>query len=218
MKKQYYTIATMIQNFGILFENLKNNAEIAREMAEYGYGETEIAVGKALYDKAITLHQTNLRETKEETESYADFDKKFNDVLSVFMKDRKKGKIVFKDQEANLRTLRLKALTSKSIASLMEDMKNFYNVLDQDETLRTAISRLKVDETHIKSQLNAVLQAEKAYAVYQNEKGESQQATKNKDAAFSELEKWVRELYSVAKIALEDKPQLLESIAKSVRG
>ncbi|ATA90392.1 hypothetical protein [Capnocytophaga stomatis] len=217
MRKHYYTIAGMIQNFGILFENLKNNAEIAQEMAEYGYGETEIAQGKALYDKAIELHQANLKETKEETESYADFDKKFNSVLSVFMKDRKKGKIVFKDQEANLRTLRLKALPSKSIASLMEEMKNFYNVLDQDEALRQAISRLKVDESHIKSQLEGIVQAEKAYAAYQNEKGEAQQATKNKDAAFSELEKWVRELYSVAKIALEDKPQLLESIAKSVR-
>ncbi|MFK8265901.1 hypothetical protein [Capnocytophaga cynodegmi] len=218
MRKNYYTIAGMIQNFGILFENLKNNAEISREMAEYGYGEEEIAQGKALYDKAIQLHQTNLKETKEETESYADFDQKFNSVLSIFMKDRKKGKIVFKDQDAHLRTLRLKALPSKSIASLMEEMKNFYNVLDQDETLRQAISRLKVDEAHIKSQLGGIVQAEKAYAVYQNEKGETQQATKNKDAAFSELEKWVRELYSVAKIALEDKPQLLESIIKSVRG
>ncbi|MFK8274105.1 hypothetical protein ACI76Y_00305 [Capnocytophaga cynodegmi] len=218
MRKNYYTIAGMIQNFGILFENLKNNSEIAREMAEYGYGEEEIAQGKALYDKAIQLHQTNLKETKEETESYADFDQKFNSVLSIFMKDRKKGKIVFKDQDTHLRTLRLKALPSKSIASLMEEMKNFYNVLDQDETLRQAISRLKVDEAHIKSQLGGIVQAEKAYAVYQNEKGETQQATKNKDAAFSELEKWVRELYSVAKIALEDKPQLLESIVKSVRG
>ncbi|MDO5104745.1 hypothetical protein [Capnocytophaga sp.] len=218
MKKQFYTFAIMMQNFGILFENLKNNAEIAREMAEYGYGDTEVEAGKALYDKVVALHRSNQMSSKNETDTYADFDKKYKAVTSVFMKDRKKGKIAFQDDEPNLRTLRLKALESKSIAALVEDMKHFYGTLDQDETLRDALLSLKIDGQHVKSQLEAVLQAEKAYAVYQNAKGESQQATKDKNQAVTELEKWARKMYNVAKIALENKPQLLESLAKLVRG
>lgn len=49
------------------------------------------------------------------------------------------------------------------------------------------------------------------------EKGESQDATKLKDTAFGELDDWMREFYAVAKIALEDNPQLLESLEKFVR-
>lgn len=48
-------------------------------------------------------------------------------------------------------------------------------------------------------------------------RGENQQATKDKDKAFADLEKWVSEFYSIARIALEDKPQLLESLKKFVR-
>jgi len=49
------------------------------------------------------------------------------------------------------------------------------------------------------------------------EVGESQDATKIKDAAFVKMDDWMSEFYAVAKIALEDNPQLLESLGKLVR-
>ena len=52
---------------------------------------------------------------------------------------------------------------------------------------------------------------------YNKEKGESQDATKAKDAAFAKIADWMREFYAVAKIALDDRPQLLESIGKWMR-
>jgi hypothetical protein len=54
-------------------------------------------------------------------------------------------------------------------------------------------------------------------ADYLREKGESQDSTKAKDAAFAKLDDWMSEFYAVAKIALEDNPQLLESLGKFVR-
>lgn len=50
------------------------------------------------------------------------------------------------------------------------------------------------------------------------EKGESQDATKKKDEAFRVLTDWVRTCYAVAKIALREDKQLLESLAKLVKG
>ena len=79
------------------------------------------------------------------------------------------------------------------------------------------IKRLKVDETHISAQLNLLSDTQKAYENYTKEKGESQQATKDKDDALVALEKWVREFYSVTKIALEDKPQLMEALGKHTK-
>ncbi len=56
-----------------------------------------------------------------------------------------------------------------------------------------------------------------ARAVYLKEKGESQDATKIKDAAIAKLDDWMSEFYAVAKIGLEDNPQLLEVLGKTVR-
>ena len=61
----------------------------------------------------------------------------------------------------------------------------------------------------IETQLTALADVKQAEATYVLERGESQQATKDKDAAFAAFEKWVSEFYAIAKIALEDKPQLL---------
>lgn len=52
---------------------------------------------------------------------------------------------------------------------------------------------------------------------YLREKGESKEATKVKDAAFDKMDDWMRDFYAVSKIALEDHPQLLESLGKLVR-
>lgn len=97
---------------------------------------------------------------------------------------------------------------------LLEDIEAFYKELKAKPDLLTPLNKLKITAEHIETQLTALADVKQAEATYVLERGESQQATKDKDAAF---EKWVREFYAIAKIALEDKPQLLESIGKFVR-
>ncbi len=217
-KKSYYiSEQQMIQNVGILFENLKNQVELKTELEEYGYDEKEVAKGKALYDKALEEYQKNIKEGQEETSAYQIFTQKMDEVSGIYGTDRKKARIIFKDQPDTLTNLRLKGRISKSIASVLDDMKVFYTTIQQNENLLNPLKRLKIDAEHIAQQIQNLANTEKAYTDYIREKGESQQATKDKNLAFSNMEKWVREFYSIAKIALEDKPQLLESIGKFVR-
>lgn len=216
-KSYYITEQKFIQNVGILFENLNNQEDLKAELAEYGYDDTEVAKGKALYDKALEEYQKNIREGQEETTSYKIFTDKINAVSEIYRTDRKKARVVFKDANDTLVNLRLKGKASQSIANMIDDMKVFYTTIQQNEDLFNAIKRLKITTEHIAKQVQGIADTEKAYADYTKEKGENQQATKNKNQAFANLDKWVREFYAVAKIALEDQPQLLESIAKFVR-
>ena len=213
-RKTYLTDQELVQKFGILFENIKTQTILKTELAEYGYDDAEIAKGKALYDKAIAEYQKNIKETQEETSAHHHFSQKLDELSNTFSTDRKKARIVFKDQNDTLINLRIKGRVSQSISSILDDMRVFYSTLQQNPTLITPLNRLKINTEHITTQLGNLANVEKAYTEYNKEKGESQQATKDKNQAFSEIEKWVREFYSIAKIALEDKPQLLESISK----
>ena len=58
---------------------------------------------------------------------------------------------------------------------------------------------------------------EAARSEYLKEKGESQDSTKAKDAAFAKIDDWMSGFYAVAKIGLEDNPQLLEALGKTVK-
>lgn len=218
MAKSRYSQAQIIQDYGKLFTNAKENTTLAKELAEYGYDEAAMAAGKALYDKAVELYKANVKDTQSETTAYATFSKKLEEVDKVYVADRKKARIIFKGQSDTLKNLKLTGKPSRAIAHALDEMKTLYETLERDATLAKPLERLKIDAAHIKAQLDAIAEAEKAYTVYQNEKGESQQATKNKDKAFEALEKWVREFFSIAKIALEDQPQLLESLTLIVKG
>ncbi|WP_264844920.1 hypothetical protein [Capnocytophaga catalasegens] len=96
-------------------------------------------------------------------------------------------------------------------------MRAFYQLLDTTPNLLTPLKQLKINEEDVKNQLQELPEVEKAYATYLQEKGESQQATRDKNKAFETLDKWVSKFHKVAKIALEDRPQLLEALGKFVR-
>lgn len=211
------TEAQVIQNYGVLFENVKKDTVLATELAEYGYDTAAIAQGETLYQTLLAKYSTNKTETAEETTAYANFSTHLNELVSAYVTDRKKAKIVFKGQTDVFKNLELTGTLPVRNASLLNTITVFYELLQNNSTLLNAISRLKVNEAHVNEQLSKLATTKSAYANYVQEKGESQQATQDKNKAFDDVIKWVNEFYAVAKIALEDKPQLLESISKWVR-
>lgn len=50
-------------NYSFIFENISKNDVLKKELAEYGHGDKEIVQGKALYDTAAQMYETNKRET-----------------------------------------------------------------------------------------------------------------------------------------------------------
>ncbi len=217
MGKNYLSNEKMLQNYGVLFQNLNKETELSAELAEYGYDAARIAKGKELYDKAVESYQKSKKESTEETTASMSFRKKLDEITQLYLSDRKKVKLIFKDQPDVLKNLSLKGAVSQVNANFLQEMKDLYQSLDENQVLQEAVKVFKITPEYIKSQLDKIKQIELAYGDYLQEKGESQQATKDKNKAFAELDKWVKELYGFAKLALEDRPQLLESIAKIVK-
>ena len=104
-----------------------------------------------------------------------------------------------------------------SYVNRMGMMKKFYAEISSNEELRTKIIRLKVAEEEFGQASSLIVETETARADYLREIGESEDMTKQKDTAFAELDDWMSEFYAVAKIALEDHPQLLEALGLSIR-
>lgn len=217
MRTNYQSNEQMLQNFGAMFENLSKEGDLKTELAEYGYNDAKIAEGKALYDEARKTFDANIKETREESSASLAFQEKYQNVQKTYSTHRKKARIVFEENEEALRQLKLKGSAARAIAASMEEMRAFYQLLDTTPHLLSALKQLKITEEDVKNQLKEFPEVEKAYAVYLQEKGESQQATRDKNKAFEALDKWVSKFYKVAKIALEDRPQLLETLGKSVK-
>jgi hypothetical protein len=99
----------------------------------------------------------------------------------------------------------------------MENVKKFYAEISNSEGLKGKLLIFKVTEEEVAQATNLIIETEAARAEYLREVGESEDMTQQKDAAFSTLEDWMSEFYAVATVALEDHPQLLESLGKSIK-
>jgi GTP1/Obg family GTP-binding protein len=134
-----------------------------------------------------------------------------------FTRCLQKAKVVFRNDSLTLDKLAVSGSLPKAYVKWLETVKKFYSEATSDHLIQEKLSRLKVTLDNLNAADAMVGQLENARAEYLREKGESQDATKAKDAAFVKMDDWMSEFYAVAKIALEDNPQLLESLGKLVR-
>jgi len=125
--------------------------------------------------------------------------------------------VVFRNSEVTLKNLGVTGIMPEVYVSVMEKMRIFYRLLDGNESLLQPLGTLKLNQDEVTASLEAIAGVETARAEYLREVGESQDATKIKDKALKELDSWMSNMRAVAKIALEDNPQLMEALGVLVR-
>jgi len=206
-----------LEQYRVAFENTASQPQISATMAEYGYDSATMAIGKALYDETRLSFDSNKKETDEEAAAYATFAAKEDQLSKIYAEHRKKAKVVFRNDTVTADMLEISGSLPQAYIKWLEIVKKFYNVALADSNIQSWLSRLKVTPNDLTAAQALIPEVEAARATYLKEKGESQDATTKKDTAFAKLDSWMREFYAVAKIALEDTPQLLESLGKVVK-
>ncbi len=201
----------------LIFANYEEITELKTELEEYGYDAELMKEGKKLYLKAQELYDKNKQETAEAKEAYALFEQAYEKFTKVYGKHRKIAKVALMHKPEVWESLAIKGETSRAYLSFMKDAEIFYKQATTHQEARPLLQKFKITEAIAEEQLTAIENIVVLRTKYEKESGESQQATQDKNKAFVDMDKWVREFYAVAKIALEDKPQLLESIGKDMR-
>jgi hypothetical protein len=215
--KRTFSEAETLEQYRVALENVTTQAEIANIMADFGYDEPLIAAGRALFTQTRQAYDFNKKEDDETLESYQNFTTLKESLVKTYTLHRKKGKIIFSKDAVTLNKLSLSGSLPTSYIKWVETVKKFYTVASSDTEIQSKLSRLKVTTEQLNAAIQLIATLEAARSVYLRETGESQDATKLKDKAFGDIDEWMSEFYAVAKIALEDNPQLLESLGKFVR-
>lgn len=209
--------AKFLEQARVALENAESQSMIATIMAEYGYDATAIAQGKTVYTETRQAFDTNKTEDDETSEAYANFSALKQQLYDTFYSHRKKARVIFRNDSVTADKLAISGSMPQAYIKWLETVKKFYSVAVADATIQTKLSKLKITPDDLNTTNDLIPQVEKARAEYLREKGESQDATNLKDAAFAKLDEWMFEFYAVAKIALEDNPQLLEALGLVVK-
>ena len=215
--KRTLSEAEVLEQYRVSFENVEKQSEIATIMAEFGYDETLLTEGKTLLTKTRAAFDFNKKEDDETSEAYKNFTTLKENLATTYTLHRKKAKVIFRKESTTLNKLSLSGSLPTAYIKWLETVKKFYAVASADSDIQSKLVRLKITTEELNGTIELISNLELARAEYLREKGESQDATKLKDKAFGEIDDWMSEFYAVAKIALEDNLQLLESLGKFVR-
>ena len=215
--KQTKSETEILEQYRVSLENVDTQPEIKAELEEFGYDQMKIGEGKQIYSATRKAYDDNKREDDETTQASSTFKAEKEKLDNNYSLLRKKAKVVFsKDADASSK-LSIDSAMPKAYISWLEMIRKFYTTLNEDAVLLQKLTRFKVTAEDVAAGLAQITVVEKARAEFLRESGESQAATDTKDTAFAQLDEWMGEFYAVARIALEDKPQLLEVLGKTIK-
>jgi hypothetical protein len=209
--------ASLLIQYETALSNAVSQPEISGLLTEFGYDDQLLKEGKQLLTLAKTEYARNKQEDDETRESALVYKEKSRQIYDQFRLDRKKARVVFRKSPEILEQLACASSIPNAVANRIATYEKFYNTLTANEDLKTQLQRLKITDKSIKGGLKLIEECKQARIDYYRELGESEQTTKDKDFAISKLDDWMREFYMVAKIALEDNPQLMEALGRSVK-
>lgn len=215
--KTKQTESATLELYRIALENAENQPAIATIMSELGYQSATLAEGKALLDQTRKAYNFNKTEDNETIEAYSLFVDKKSELESLYSLHRKKAKVIFRKDAVMAGKLAITGCLSRVFVTWLETVKTFYTEVSANEDIQNKLVRLKITAEELNTANSLIHEVETARSEYLREVGESQDATKVKDAAFAKMDDWMSEFYAVARIGLEDNPQLLEALGKVVR-
>lgn len=215
--KKTLSDAATLELYRVALENAESQPEIAAIMDQLGYDSATIAQGKALLAETRAAFDLNKTEDDESSAAYALFTSKRENLEKIYGNHRKLAKVVFRNNPVIASQLAIDSPLSRAYLPWIEAARKFYSTAAADPSIQAQLSRLKITPDQLTAPITLIAELETARTNYLREKGESQEATKAKDAAFAQIDKWMSDFYAVARIGLEDKPQLLESLGKFVR-
>ena len=211
-KKKYLTETEMLEQFRNSFENAKKQPEIATIMADFGYTPEVIAEGELLLKTARTAYDANQKEGDETSKAYKDYAKVKEKLEKIYLLDRKKAKVIFRNDPYAYDELSLSGIVPNAHINFIELTRKFYNGLLNNSDLQAKVAKLKLTVEGIAKALELIDQVNILRSEFLKELGESQLSRKTKDEALAAIELWMRDFYAVAKIALDDKVKLMKAL------
>jgi hypothetical protein len=205
-------IAAKLHNIenGIL--GVQNNPEIQDKLNAYGYTPERISEGRRMLDNVTGLMSSQVEEYGDQYVATGELKKRWKSSYADYMVTVKVTRVAFNGQPELLQRFNATGVRNRSLSGWLRDARILYtNLLNSPESL-AVMARFGYTVERLNNELAAVNEVENLHSKQLGEKGEAQQSTLDRDLAFDALCKWYGDFRAIARIALFEKPQLLEAL------
>ena len=210
-KTAYHTINSFLNIAQVTIDNALNNPPVLDSLSQYGYTRDRIQHGKTLYETAMTTQQWQKTVHSDQISATANLNQTWEISQKSYRQLFKAARIAFKYDLSVITRLNLNSKRKRSLSIQLLQAQQFYiNLLNSPELIDAlkahgvTASKLKVAQAEMEAVQSANLAHEKGKAA-------AQAAAQARDTAMDNLRIWLSDFITIARIALGQHPQLLET-------
>jgi hypothetical protein len=202
----------LLNSARVAINNALSSPKIQSYLSVYGYSPEKIQQGNALYDAALAAQQQQRVEYGEQIAATATLNQVWETASKSYIKFVKIARIAFKDDAGIATQLGLNGSRKDSLSGWLAQAQQFYGNLLNNSELVTKLNEYGITLEKLQAGFTEILAVEAANLAKTKEKGNAQNATQTRDLAIDALSSWLSDYVAIARIALEEESQLLESL------
>lgn len=187
-------------------------ADIKDVLQELGFDEARLQAGLDLYKETEKLYQEQKREYSDQYAATEEFNNALQEAKVAYKKYTTAAKLALLDSHTLKNSLGLNQGPQFTISDWLTQGRLFYTSALQSQEVLETLQEFAVTPEKLQAGLQLVDTAEELYSRQQVEISEAQQATRDRDAAFAELDRFMYKLNKVARVLLTEKPEHLEKL------
>ncbi len=210
------SINSKLDSFRALIFNCRNE-EIAPELTTQGVDAEFLDEGEARYNEVMRLMELQKKEYQEEREAYDIYFAKKDDVEKTFQNTRDLVKELSTNDPDLQNRLKFSPMSRLPLGDWIQAGIDFYDSLLRENALLQRLERFKVTQERLNSEKQELEELRQLRSSALVEKGQAQEATRLRNQKLEELEDYCRLLKTLAGLALQHRPQLMESLGILVR-
>jgi len=212
MKRTKRSMSHKLVMSKVAIGNAQKDVQLSESLKELGFDEAKLAMGQEIYNRAEFLFQ-------EQKRKYADQYAATQEVKSAWLEAREElkkyvtaARMLLLNESSLSKSLGLTRGERVSISSWITRARLFYNTALGDPDVLSQLQGFAVTREKLEAGLALVDHLEEIYSMQKIKKSEAQQATRDQEAAFAGLDRFMSQLRKVARVLLGDKPEYLEKL------
>ncbi len=197
--------------------NAMSDPFIKEQIALQGYDDKRMQEGFDMQKKAENIRENQLIMKQTSKSLSTQLKDQFGKKIKYFTDDVRLLQSVFYRDIGMKEKLNLYGRKKRTIAGYLEQVRTLYNTLLQEPTILEKLVTFNITGETIQVKLKEIDELEQSYRIFEKANKSSQDATDVRNKDFEKLRDWIRIFQNACRIALRERPQLLEEVGILVR-
>ena len=196
----------------VAIDNGLGDAGVLAALSAFGYDQARLGEGRALYEEVLALVNRQKAEYGDQFEATQAVTSAWEEANAAYGVALKVARVAFQGNQKARAALMLGGQRKQTLSGWLEQATAFYSNLLDDAGLMAALGNFGYDRAKLEAGQALVQAVVAANLVQEKEKGEAQEATKQRDAKLDALDGWMSDFKAIAQVALEEHSQWLEKL------